>query len=227
MTLIIRVVLFIYHLIFKMSYNLTSLIDILFLSLLKGAIVLKEYEKKVLLNKEEYYFLLNRFKAKVLPDIQINYYYDTDNLAFAKSDITCRIREKNGEYIATVKSHKSKFNIENSKKVNRQWDTSFFDFCTLKYWGNLVTLRYKIKVCKEVEICLDQNIYLDDVDYELEVEYAEGNETVAETQLSCIVDALENADIINSRSEFARRINKGDSKSKRFFKKRAKTGDKL
>lgn len=188
---------------------------------------MKEYEKKVLLSKEEYYFLLNRVKAKVSPDIQINYYYDTENLAFAKSDITCRIREKNGEYLATVKSHNTRFNIENSKKVNSQWDTSFFDFCALKYWGCLVTLRYKFSFCKEVEICLDKNIYLDDIDYELEIEYTEGDETVAETQLSYIVDALENADIINSRSEFARRIDKGDSKSKRFFKKRVKAGDKL
>lgn len=213
--------------IFKISNKLTNLRNNLFISLLKGAIVLKEYEKKVLLSKEEYYFLLNRVKAKVLPDIQINYYYDTENLAFAKSDITCRIREKNGEYIATVKSHNANFNIENSKKVNSQWDTSFFDFSTLKYWGNLVTLRHKIKPCKEVEICLDKNIYLDDVDYELEVEYTEGNETAAEIQLSYIIDALEKAHIINSRSEFALRIDRGDSKSIRFFKKRVKAEAKL
>ena len=69
-----------------------------------------EREKKMLVSKDEYYYLIEQLGYE-LPGIkkpvirQINYYFDTEDLAMNQNHITCRIRLKNGHYKGIIKRH--------------------------------------------------------------------------------------------------------------------------
>ncbi len=62
-----------------------------------------EREIKVILSENEYMALIMTFCRYQMSKIQVNYYFDTDELLMNKNGITCRIRLKDGIYKATVK----------------------------------------------------------------------------------------------------------------------------
>ncbi len=133
-----------------------------------------EYEKKVLLTEEKYLKLsqvIGEGKPKI---IQTNYYYDSDDLKMNTLGITCRIREKNGKYKATIKAHKQTnmaCSIEKSKEVIDQYDDSLFSGMHLELQGKLMTERIILFSDGRCEVVLDKNTYLGITDYEMEVEY--------------------------------------------------------
>ena len=138
-----------------------------------------EFEKKLLLSKKEYETLMKR----TVPDatvVQRNYYYDSDDLKMNRADITCRIREKNGSYVATMKNHSPLSNTENSAIAYSPWDSRFFNDPTLKLQGCMTTTRTLLYRNDFLEIVLDKNDYLDCTDYELEIEYTSEKEWQAE-----------------------------------------------
>ena len=53
-----------------------------------------EFEKKALLSAEAYALL--RRSAVSEPQMQTNYYYDTEDFLLHRLDVTCRVREKEG-----------------------------------------------------------------------------------------------------------------------------------
>lgn len=182
-----------------------------------------EYEKKIMLTREEYDFLINRCMTDGSLTRQVNYYYDTDDYDMNDQRITCRIREIGGRYVSTIKAHDfvdGEFNMENSKVVDDQWDDSMFAPLGLKFQGILTTYRTKTNPEYGIEIAVDRNIYLNEYDYELEVEYLDGYKNKALIYIGWFAKLLEQSDVIDDKISFVKRIGKGKSKAERFFDKK-------
>ena len=178
-----------------------------------------EYEKKILLKKEEYHVLKNLIFSEC-PDItQKNYYYDQKDFAFNKCGTTCRIRRKNKKWEITVKKHNAFTdggNIENTRLFTGKYDDSWFRSIGLVCFGTLKTTRNVLSPCKYVLFMLDRNEYLNTEDYELEIEYAQDHEAEAQDEIKKIARLL----FLYCRTateEFCSRVNAGKSKSERFF----------
>lgn len=177
--------------------------------------ILIEYEKKFLLAKEEYLKLISSLCGNTTPVIQTNHYYDTNNFELSDKGITCRIREKNNKFTATVKTHLPDKSLEQSKIVTDENDTSLFTEYNVEYQGKLITHRTKLFCGNGYEIVIDHNEYLLTEDYELEAEYTDGNEDVLSSPLKLISNTL-NIDI----NDFLARSIKTKSKSFRFFERK-------
>ncbi len=183
-----------------------------------------EFEKKILLTKEEYLFLSEYRYAGGKISSQINRYYDSEDFELNKKGITCRIREKGGSFTATVKKHSanhSDCSVEVSYSVSGAGDDFLFTDKGLKYQGSLTTLRKTLIPSSNIRVMLDKNQYLDTEDYELEVEYERGHESAALRELTdAAYDLFFNVVISNVKS-FTHRIGQRESKSERFFKRKA------
>lgn len=193
-----------------------------------------ELEKKLLLTKEEYEYLLEHFgrnsSHKENPIVkQTNYYFDTDNFAMNKQHITCRIRLKGGKYKGTMKVHTE--NSDNSAEItievrNGLGDNGFIDM-GLKLQGELVTERCTIIQNEMCEVVLDKNEFLGSTDYELEIEYAPEYEAVAESTMKVFLDMLLRRKCYLDNKEYTRNSTEKQSKSERFFEKKALTKSKI
>lgn len=179
-----------------------------------------EYEKKFLITKEEYSKLISSLCGNTTPSIQINHYYDTNNFELNDRGITCRIREKNNKFTATIKTHLHDKNLEQSKTVANEKDVSLFSDYNVKYQGKLTTHRIKLFCGNKYEIVIDHNEYLSIEDYELEAEYTNGNEDVLTSPLKLISNIL-NIDI----NDFYARSTKSKNKSQRFFERKKELYD--
>ena len=183
-----------------------------------------EYEKKILLTKEEYEVLVQQFK-NIPKKIQINYYFDTEDLSMNKRGVTCRTRFKNGKYKTTIKRHCSdrlNCSIEEELCETTEINVDVFNALDLCFQGELVTSRICLYKDASFEVVLDWNIYLGISDYELEVEYDEENEKNAMDCLKDIVVHLIAAQLVDSFENFVLRVGKGKSKSERFFERKQK-----
>ena len=122
-----------------------------------------EFEKKLFLSKEEYTKLLQQKNEGSVTIVQKNHYYDSDTFEMNRLGITCRIREKNGKYKATIKAHQSKeseCSIETSKAVLNENDDSLFKNLNIKYQGSLITHRTILYSKNGIKVVLDENTYL-------------------------------------------------------------------
>ena len=154
--------------------------------------------------------------------MQTNYYYDTDDCKLNQSGVTCRVRERNGVYKATVKDHQQNWNecsVENLISCNGKPDR-FFTSMGLKCQGSLQTQRSVYTVCPGVDVILDKNTYLDFVDYELEIEYDLRFEAAAYREIKEVEAFISSEEGERAASEFQKRIGSGGSKSERFFKRK-------
>ena len=61
-----------------------------------------EFEKKILLSETVYTYLKNHYEPYGKITQHTNYYYDTEKFSLDRINFTLRIREKDGEYIATI-----------------------------------------------------------------------------------------------------------------------------
>ncbi len=153
---------------------------------------MNEFEQKIMLTETEYNHLMMLFgrSDKTVP--QTNYYFDTDDLSMNRQNVTCRIRMKNGKYKATMKVHipESDCSMEIDLPTHGSTNDNVFTAMGLKLQGELTTERTLLLKNNEFEIVLDKNIYLDVVDYELEIEYvAEGSDD-ARRPLQRVIDLL-------------------------------------
>ena len=183
-----------------------------------------EYEKKAMLSREEYEVLADKC-INLRLDAQINYYFDTDDFVMNSKGITCRIRAKGGKYKATIKKHSkhnSNCSVEEQLYYKTELDTRVFDALGLCYQGELVTLRACIYRDDFCEIVLDKNMYLDYMDFEMEIEYRKDCEENAIEAIKKAAECLVKANLISSTDEFMLRIKKSKSKSKRFFERKKK-----
>lgn len=143
-----------------------------------------EKELKVILSQEQYECVKQMFVwDKVIQ--QKNYYYvELDNINL---DVTVRIREIEGHFKLQVKVPVKK---ENALHIKKEYECNLVslpssingDFLYEKFGlsfnnrkfssvGVLKTERNILLAENDVEICLDRNWYLDNMDYELEIEY--------------------------------------------------------
>ncbi len=185
-----------------------------------------EYEKKVLLTEDEYAVLADQCRG-ISVESQTNYYFDTDDFYMNRKGITCRIRAKNGKYKTTIKNH-SISGLHCSMEVDLcegpEYNSKFYEVLGLHFQGELVTTRiilYKDAFCEAV---LDQNAYLGHRDYELEVEYIQGCEDRALDYLKSVAECLVAANLADSVDSFLLRVEKDNTKSERFFKRKRPEG---
>ncbi len=143
-----------------------------------------EYELKYMLDADAYDACLDKLTAafgKPAERTQINYYYDTPDLALHKAGTTLRIRQ-NGERIqGQIKRH-SKGGSNDSRESFFAIDAMpchmEFRGTRVKLLGSLMTVR-RVFTAGGMEIDLDLNYYLGNVDRELEIEFQNGCETKA------------------------------------------------
>lgn len=182
-----------------------------------------EFEKKVILTKREYDFFVYRNRKMADSVIQINHYFDTDDFEWDRRGITCRIREKQGQYWATIKAHRSSVgecSIETVRPAENERDDRLFVTMGVKPQGCLITRRTPLLRCEGLTTVLDENSYLGCIDYELEIEYDSSLEARAKMVLHSMADDLALHHLIDSSAAFYTRANAGGSKSERFFSRK-------
>lgn len=159
-------------------------------------IVNKEYEKKYLCEKDEFFNILS--KTREFCDIHSssfqvnkNYYFDDSSFTYNYEKITVRIRERNGSFVLTIKDKKNyskekpisneytvSLNEKEAKKILESKIITLSEFykgsmlgasSTLVLLGCLITKRKIYKICN-VKICFDISYYLGKEDYEIEIE---------------------------------------------------------
>lgn len=133
-----------------------------------------EYEKKIMLSETEYQLLYNLFFEGQSPQKQSNFYFDTEDRSFHRRNITVRVREKNGQYLGTVKTHlgiDSECSSEEDFQTRNIPDRFEYEGLWLSLCGELVTERLKVDLENHLILALDCNQYLGKTDYELELEY--------------------------------------------------------
>lgn len=183
-----------------------------------------EYEKKIMLTEDEYLAIV-KLLCKDLPvKTQTNYYFDTDNLDMNSNGITCRIREKDGRYKATIKSHcaeRPDCSVEEDLSEKTEFDPSSFTGFGLCYQGELVTDRIVVQKDSDCELVIDCNTYLGHKDFELEIEYREESEHMAQALLESVAEILIAVKLLNDGQAFIDRAKQSKSKSHRFFEGKA------
>ena len=182
-----------------------------------------EYEKKIMLTEAEYNAIIIILCKCASVVTQTNYYFDTDDLSMSKMGITCRIREKDGIFKATIKSHDTKHpdcSVEEDLVEKTEFDPNIFNTLGLRYHGELVTDRIVMHKDSYCEIVVDRNTYLGATDFELEIEYCKESECRAQAHLERIAEGLVAAKLLIDPNEFMERVGQGKTKSQRFFEKR-------
>ncbi len=170
----------------------------------------KEFEKKLLLTQREYEALAELFSAKkAYTYTQVNYYYDTPDCDFSGKDVTIRIRSKDGYFIKTKKTHCGEFNMEEYVSIDKLPHGFVQDGRNVFLKGKLTTFRSEIFIREGLCLVLDRNDYLGLTDYELELEYGDSDELVAEGIMIFVCWLLR-----NTNSE-----NVPISKGRRFFER--------
>lgn len=184
---------------------------------------MEELELKVILTKKEYSFLAHVFKFFDIKSVeQFNHYYDDTDKSYNKSGITCRIREKNNDYVATVKYHRGRgYATEYKRKVINQYDCSLFSGMDIFYQGVLRTNRIVFEPVYGIKMMLDENTYLDNVDYELEIEYIKEMGRIALKILKSISIFLQHMGVVKDSSEFYKRHKNSKTKSERFYERKS------
>lgn len=183
---------------------------------------MEELELKVILTEKEYSFLAHVFKFFDIKSVeQFNHYYDDSDNSCNKIGVTCRIREKNNNYVATVKCHKGRRAIEYRRKAIDQYDCGLFAGMDIFYQGVLKTNRIVFEPLSGIKIMLDKNTYLDKVDHELEIEYIKGMGRIAFKILKSISIFLKRMGVLKDSSEFYKRRKNSKTKSERFFERKA------
>ena len=182
-----------------------------------------EYEKKILLSMDEYKAIVRLMGENAPTWKHTNYYFDTDDLAMNRKGITCRFREKDGNYKATVKYHDTEnpdCSAEEDLIEVSEFDSKIFDAIGLRYQGMLITERVVIHKDAFCEMVIDRNIYLGCTDFELEVEYSKGSEYRAKMLLESVGGTLVEEKIVANLNEFMERVGQVQSKSQRFFERK-------
>ncbi len=177
-----------------------------------------EYEIKLPLTADEYILLLEQEDRHAETLTQTNYYYDFDDRRLNRQGITCRIREKNGAYTATVKKHGcGDISEEISVAASECNDTSSFPYKDLKLFGSMTTHRTVVCDNDAIKVVFDRNTYLGMVDHELEIEYAPGERDRAESYMKRVIKFLALSGDAAFEQNEQRKHPK--SKSERFFKR--------
>lgn len=151
-----------------------------------------EKEYKLLVNKEQFETLLANYPNLTFT-LQINYYYDNQQLEIMNQHGAMRIREKEQQFIFTLKKviHDDLFEYECVVPKN---DASIFNlpeikqvlddfniigpFCQI----NQLETKRAVFATPLYELCFDINTYGDIIDYEIEYEYRKNHDGLSNFQ---------------------------------------------
>lgn len=171
---------------------------------------MKEQEYKFLVSKgtldhliketAKTYFVLDSHKR-----IQINYYYDTDDLKLLKQNVTLRARQTEYGLKLEEKSHSGSdltVSIENEYTMEQLSEKIDHHGCECKLKGVLVTERTEFILDEGLKIDFDKNYYLGICDCEIEIEFSENKKEQA--KMLCKDLGLMNA---NTNSKYSRFFN--------------------
>lgn len=139
-----------------------------------------ELEYKMILNKRHFNTIKRRYPFDY-PFKQINYYYDTKELALGAKRYALRIREAKNQFILTLKvphkkgvmeyeqtmSSKQMIPEEINETITAALD--FIDMADLVCFGELTTYR-SVYETADATVCLDENFYHGVHDLEIEYE---------------------------------------------------------
>lgn len=185
-----------------------------------------ELEKKLLLTEDEYDYLIGHlgYDSPLIQKpitTQVNYYFDTDDFSMNRQNTTCRIRLKDGKYKATMKKHSSEGDksTETEMEIYNGLESNAFTDMGLKLQGELITRRCVVFKDANCEAVLDKNEYLEQTDYELEIEYAPEHEKEAQAILKIFKDMLTRRKCFLAYKESLKEAPDVPSKSKRFFER--------
>ncbi|MBQ8415778.1 MAG: CYTH domain-containing protein [Clostridia bacterium] len=189
-----------------------------------------ELEKKLLLTEDEYDYLMEHlgYESPLIQksiSTQINYYFDTDDFSMNRQNTTCRIRLKNGKYQATMKKRSpgDDQSTETEMEIYSGLESNAFTDMGLKLQGELITKRCVVFKDANYEAVLDKNEYLDQTDYELEIEYTPDHEKDAQAILKIFRDMLTRRKCFLAYKESIGDLPNVASKSSRFFERMSST----
>ena len=164
----------------------------------------KEIEFKTLINKEQYYALLEEFNLSNNVYTQINHYFDTKNTDLIQEQTVLRIRQKGNNFKLTKKTRAlvgaDETHIFLSKEKALEMLENGFD-------ANVIGLPYQVSKVAELttyrvsshykngRIFFDRNVYYGKEDYEIEYEvsdYEKGKKDIEELLKSLDIYVEEN-----------------------------------
>jgi len=147
-----------------------------------------EIEFKTLIDEHTFYKLLETLPFPNKPVVQINHYFDTKHMSLKKHKSALRIREKDNSYTLTLKQPQTRSVLETHDLLTYQEYVSWIkghpiakpyngellnnmniQHEDLVYYGFLKTKRYAFHQ-DELEFVLDESSYLNQHDFELELE---------------------------------------------------------
>lgn len=147
-----------------------------------------EIEYKNILTKKEYDQLVAQYFQKQQPIKQVNYYFDTSSFDLAKNRYALRIREKNEQYILTLKQPHEAGILETHEaltktevislltgksvlkpKIAKQLNEINVLLGQVVYYGNLTTYRLETTI-EQITLVLDHSVYNNNEDFEIEIE---------------------------------------------------------
>lgn len=144
-----------------------------------------EKEYKFLLSESTYNDLQKKYNWDKCYT-QINYYYDTKDFDLINNGVTCRIRKKQDSLKLQVKlpDIKNSSDYASRQEIHYSCDgikdiiltpsevKEYTNQSELNSIGSLETDRQVFYDKDDIIVFLDKNIYLDKVDYELEIEFS-------------------------------------------------------
>lgn len=143
-----------------------------------------ENELKMMLSQEQFKQTIDTLSFKygiATSDIQVNYYYDSEDYFIAFCGDSLRVRQKNNRLSIEYKCKKSTSNNIRKCEEHKKSIDSLPDILVLSkefpidddhvyhYIGNLITERMNFHINNTI-VSLDKNYYLGKVDYEIEIE---------------------------------------------------------
>lgn len=140
-----------------------------------------EHEYKYAATKEEFEKISEKIQRSsnifaMKRGVQINYYYDTENMDFQSQGTTIRIRQKETGMKLQIKKknyyglHK---NLETASEIFDIPKSIIIEDKNVRLDGQLVTDRTRYVFNNGVNVDLDINFYCGIVDYEVEIEIPE------------------------------------------------------
>jgi len=169
-----------------------------------------EIEFKTLIDEHTFYSLLDTLPFPNKPVVQTNHYFDTKHMALKQHKSALRIREKDDSYTLTLKQPQTRSVLETHDSLTYQEYQSWIkgqpipkpynsellhnmdiQHEDLVYYGFLKTKRYAFKQ-NGLEFVLDESSYLNQHDFELELEA-----NSYDTGLAAFEKLLQQYDIIN------------------------------
>lgn len=175
-----------------------------------------EIEYKILVNQKQFDLICALYPNAVFKR-QMNVYYDTIHNDLRKNHCAMRIRDKGDEHLFTLKApgekdgkmEFEKLLSENSCNALKDEEiiktlSSYIDCFDFVEIGRLVTYRASIDL-EFAELCLDVNIYNDQIDYEIEYEWKQDHDGL--TKFNEILSNIGLTFTSNCKSKVARCLN--------------------